>query len=85
MPSPGGPESHCAGFCPGSVLIIPAVRVPGLAPCPPGNLHPLTSIVPWPFLVTGRQDWGPREVHSSPQISNTLPRHPEAEARLGEL
>lgn len=56
--------------------------MPRLAPCPSGNLHPLTSIVPLPFLGRGRQEWEPREVDGFPQGSKALPIHlppPEAE------
>lgn len=54
---PGGLGSRRAGFCPGCVLIITVISVPCLAPCPSGNLHPMTSIVPLPFLGRGRQGW----------------------------
>lgn len=71
---PGGLGSRRAGFCPGCALIITVISVPCLAPCPSGNLHPMTSIVPLPFLGRGRQGWmGPRELPLSSQVSKALP------------
>ena len=59
---PGGLGSRRAGFCPGCVLIITVISVPCLAPCPSGNLHPMTSIAPCPFWGGGGRDGcGPRE------------------------
>lgn len=64
--------------------MIPAIIVPGSAPCPSGNLHSLTSIVPWPFLARRRQDWGPEEVHSfPPDLKHPAPHTPRL--RPGKL
>lgn len=77
-PSLGGPGSCSAGFCPGCALTITVITVPCLAPCPSGNLQPVTSIVPLPFLGRGRQGRGPRGVGGSPQVSRALPVRPQA-------
>ena len=75
-PSLGGPGSRRAGFCPGCALTITVITMPCLAPCPSGNLQPVTSIVPLPFLGRGRQGWGRRGVGGSPQVSRALSVRP---------